>query len=91
VAQIIIQVSSDVAHALCKAGPPTTESQEILEVAEELGVILEPLHPGARDPQLTQYFTLELPRPTKAKRVLARLQRCRAIKAAYVKPSDGMP
>jgi hypothetical protein len=88
---VTVQTSSDVAHVLHQHSPPTTESQELLNVTEELGVVLEPVHPGTQDHHLALYFTVELPQPAAAKQVIARLQRCKAIQAAYLKPLDEMP
>ena len=86
-----IQVSTDVARALHQRGPPTTESQALSEVAKRLGISLKPLHPDVDDPLLSLFFTTEVSDRATAERVIARLQRCKAIQAAYLKPPDEMP
>lgn len=88
---VTIQVSANVARVLRQRAPPTVESQELSETAEELGVVLEPLHPDVEDPRLALYFTVEVPDPATAQEVIARLQHCQAIEAAYVKPPDALP
>ena len=88
---VTVRVSAEVGRTLHRRSPPTTESQELLKVAEELGVVLEPVHPGAEDPHLVPYFTVEVRDPATAERVIARLQHCKATEAAYVKPPDEMP
>lgn len=79
------------AEILHRRGAPTAESKELLSVAEELGVLLEPMHPGTDDPLLTPYFTIEAADSISAERIIAHLRRSRAIEAAYVKPPDELP
>lgn len=88
---VTVQVSADVAHTLHLRGPPTTESQELLQTTKALGIVLEPVHPGAEDPLLAPYFTVEVPDPATAERVITRLQQSKAIEAAYLKPPDELP
>ena len=89
--QVIIQVSADVARTLQQRGAPTTESRELLKIAEELGVLLEPVHPGAEDPLLAPYFMAEVPDSTTAERVIAHFRKSKAIEAAYFKPPGELP
>ena len=89
--QVIIQVAADVARTLQQQGAPTTESQELLKIAEELGVLLEPMHPGADDSLLAPYFMAEVPDSTTAELVIAHLRKSKAIEAAYLKPPDELP
>jgi hypothetical protein len=53
--------------------------------------MLEPLHPGAEEPHLASYFTVEVQDPATADQVIARLKHCHAIEAAYLKPPDELP
>lgn len=89
--QVTIQVSADVARMLHQRGAPTTESKELFKIAEELGVLLEPLHPGAEDPLLTPYFMVEVPDSTTAEHVIAHLRQSMAVEAVYLKPPDELP
>lgn len=84
-------VSADVARPLLQRGMPTAGSRELLTIAEELGVLLEPVHPGAEDPLLALYFMVEVPDSTTAERVIARLRESSAIEAAYLKPPNELP
>ena len=79
------------ASTLHRRRPPTTASEELSQAAEELGVVLEPMHPGAEDPHLAPYFTVEVPDYATAERVIAHLQGLEAVEAAYLKPPDEMP
>lgn len=88
---VIVQVSEDVAQTLHQRGPPTTGSQELLKIAEELGVELEPLHPGVEDLSLARYFVVEAPDPATAQLVVAHLQGSNAVEAAYLKPPGEPP
>jgi len=88
---VTIRVRKDAALTFHQRQPPTTASKELLQTAEELCVVLEPVHPGAEDPHLAPYFTVEVPDLATAERVIARLQRCKAIEAAYLKPPDEVP
>jgi hypothetical protein len=49
------------------------------------------LHPGREDPLLAPYFTVEVPDAATAERVIAGLQNCEAVEAAYLKPPEAMP
>ena len=88
---VTIQVSADVAHIVHEGGSPTTESRELLKIAEELGVSLEPMHPGAEDPLLAPYFRVEVSDSATAERVIAHLRQSKTVEAAYLKPPDELP
>lgn len=49
-----------------------------------------PLHPGAADPTLQDYYTVETPDPQVAA-VLAQLRASHAVEGAYLKPTDALP
>ena len=88
---IIIKIQTDVAFILHKRKSITTASEELLHTANELGVVLQPVHAGTNDSDLVSYFIVEVPDPMTAERVIAHLCHCKAIEAAYLKPSDEMP
>jgi hypothetical protein len=58
---------------------------------EKLGVELEPMHPGTRDPFLAPYFIVEVPDSETAERIVTHLRQSGAIEAAYIKPLDELP
>ena len=89
--QITVQLKTEVARRLHQRGPPTSELEELNRITEQLGVVLEPIHPETVDPDLIRYFTLEAPNQATAQEVIARLQQCKAVEAAYLKPHDAMP
>jgi hypothetical protein len=88
---VTIQLRQDVAIALQQRQINTPAAQELFKTAQELGVELKPMHPGARDSYLAPYFTAEVPNSATAERVINRLRNCEAVEAAYVKPADEMP
>lgn len=88
---VTIRVRTDVALALHQRQQHTAASEELLQIANELDVVLEPLHPDTEDPYLVRYFTVKVSDSATAERVIARLHHCKAIEAAYLKPPDEMP
>ena len=89
--RVTVQVSLDVARVLHQQGPPTTESEELLRIVEELGVVLEPIHPGAKDDLLVPYFEVKVSSLAEGEQVIARLQQSEAIEGAYIKPPAELP
>lgn len=88
---VTIQLQPEAALALQGRRRATTASRELLKTAWDLDVTLKPMHPDTDDPKLASYFVVELPDAATAERVIARLQNCKAIKAAYMKPPDELP
>lgn len=88
---VTIQLSRNVAFALQNQKPPSSESKELLQVAKELRIKLKPIHPGAKDALLVQWYTIELEDDAKVDHVITRMQSCKGVKAAYVKPPDELP
>lgn len=88
---ITIKIKTDVAFILHKRKSITTASEELLHTVNELGVVLQPVHVDTNDSDLVTYFTVKVPDSMTAERVIAHLRHCKAIEAAYLKPSDEMP
>jgi hypothetical protein len=88
---VIIQMQPGAAQAVRQRIPRTAAPEELLQIAEELGVVLTPLHPGTDDTSLAQYLTAEVADPAAAHRLIARLSGNPAIQAAYLKPADELP
>jgi hypothetical protein len=84
-------VEVDVALSLHKRKPATPVSRDLQQISKELGVVLKPMHPGAKDTLLVPYFIVDVSDSADAKRVIARFQRNKATEAAYLKPPDEMP
>jgi hypothetical protein len=90
--QISVQVQPDLAAAVHGRESPTAEVDDLNRSLEELGLSLQPVHPGADDPLLAPYFTVEVPDDEElAVRVLAVLEESGAVEAAYVKPPAEPP
>ncbi len=88
---ITVQVSLDAARALHGLASPTIQSDELLYLADDLGVLLEPIHSGERDPDLLLYFTVAVQDPARAELVRQRLLESDAVEGAYVKPPAEAP
>ncbi len=89
---ITVKVSKKATGSLQKRKSSTSKFlDELLVVEKDLGILLEPLHPGAGDPYLSPYFKVRVPDHATATKVINRLLNCKAIEAAYIKPSDELP
>ena len=88
---ITVQVRLDVARALHGQASPTAESNELLGLGDELGIVLVPLHPGEKDPYLAPYFVVEVEDPDLLELVQQRLLQSEAVEGAYVKPPGEPP
>jgi hypothetical protein len=89
---ITVKVSKKVTGSLQKRKPSTNQLlNELLTVEKDLGILLEPLHPGAEDPYLSPYFKVKVPDHATATKVINHLLNCKAVEAAYLKPSDKLP
>jgi hypothetical protein len=89
--QVVIKVAADAALSLHQRSPPTALSQGLSRIGEQLGVTMEPMHPGTEDPNLMSYFVLEVADQETAQRVIDCLRHMEATEAAYVKPHDEFP
>jgi hypothetical protein len=92
--RVIVQLQEDAAKALQgqSASPElTSETKALLDAAAEMGVHLEPLHPGQTHPLLAPYFTVEVADSGTSEKVIDRLSRFPIVEAAYLKPDEGLP
>jgi hypothetical protein len=89
--QVMIKVKPEVSAALQTEQDVTEASSTLLQAAQELGVTLEPVHPGETDPTLAPYFAIEVADHAKAEEVRARFDSIDATEAAYLKPPDYLP
>lgn len=85
---ITVQVAPDLASALRRGEPETEDARELKRMADDLGISFRSLHPDSANPSLRSYFTVDVPDAAEAERVLTRLRRSPAVRAAYVKPPD---
>jgi hypothetical protein len=89
--RIIVKFSENIAADLQHHQPSSPELEELPKIQRDLGITLEPVHPGVSDPTLASYFTVEVPDEDTAERVVERLKLCKAVDGAYIKPSDELP
>jgi hypothetical protein len=86
--QVIVKVRSGTAHAPRRGEPRASAADSLTRITEELGVVPEPQHPGIDDPELSSYFSIEVPDAAEAERVIDRLRSSEVIEGAYLKPPD---
>ena len=93
--RVNIQLREDAARELQQGGAAgesaSAQTRELLDAASELGVRLEPLHPGQTHPLLVPYFVAEVPDRESAEKVIDRLSRFQIVEAAYLKPDEELP
>jgi hypothetical protein len=88
---ITVQVSMDTARVLHGQAQPTTQSDELMRLADALGVVLEAIHPGEDDPLLLPHFYVVVQDPARAEMVKQRLLEADAVEGAYLKPPAAAP
>jgi hypothetical protein len=88
---ITLQVRRDIAPDLHRSQANSRASQELMQTIAQLGLDLQPLHPGASDATLAQFFVAIAPDDTDIDHALARLRACEAVESAYAKPPDELP
>jgi hypothetical protein len=89
--RVTVLVRQDAAPAVQRRTAAGGDSRELLRTADELGVALEPMHPGVNDPVLQGYFCVDVADSRQAQHVIDRLGACKAVEAAYVKPPEAAP
>ncbi|MCH8147425.1 MAG: hypothetical protein IH987_05430 [Planctomycetes bacterium] len=89
--QIIVQLQREAAHELQNRQPLNDTTQELMDIAEECKVALEPVHPQIPDPELATYFSVQVADPEIGERIRKRLSGCDCVEAAYIKPLDALP
>jgi len=67
------------------------EVQNLLNLATEIGVELEPVHPNASDPLLTPFFIISVTHQELAERIILSLKQFMIVEAAYLKPDEQLP
>jgi hypothetical protein len=85
--QVTVQLTEEAARALQQH----QTIPELGRLANQLGIILEPLHPQSPDQALMRFFSAEVPDAGTAQRVITRLLRSPHVTAAYLKPADAPP
>ncbi len=89
--EITLQLQRETAHELQHGLPPDESTLELLKVAEECGVRIQPVHPQEADAELATFFCVQVADAESTERVRERLSHCGCVEAAYVKPPDSPP
>ena len=96
--RVIVQLQEDAATELQQGQPHNlgaaaegSETKALTDAAAELGVELQPLHPGQTHPLLASYFTADVQDRETAEKLVNRLSQFNVVKAAYLKPDDEPP
>jgi hypothetical protein len=86
--RVVVKAQPGATRALQRGAAQDPTSESLQQIADELGIVLEPQHPGVDDPELSSFFSVEVPDAAAAERVIASLQEKEAIEGAYLKPPD---
>ena len=89
--RITVVVQPDQSLPLQHLVPITPSAAGLLRTIQELGVVLEPMYPGETHELLAPYFQINVPDRSIAEEIVARLQACEGIQAAFVKPAAALP
>ena len=85
--RIIVKLSENIGPDLQHQQQPSSpELVELQKIQTNLGITLEPVHPGVRDPTLASYFTVEVPDEDTAQRVVDYLKFCKAVDGVISNP-----
>jgi hypothetical protein len=85
---ITVKLTPQVASTWPHGQGATKEAQNLQRTLHQLGMTLEPMHPGIEHPVLSSYFTVTLDDSSPVHEVMSRLLESPAVEGAYVKPSD---
>lgn len=89
--EIVVQLNQGAATERARKTEASSRPEQSLPGLEDLGLSLEPMHPGESDPALAAYFTVEVPDADAADRAIGALRRSDLVEAAYMKPSAEPP
>jgi hypothetical protein len=86
-----LQVTIQLTEAAARALQQHQAIPELGRLANQLGIIIQPLHPQSLDQALMTFFSAEVPDADTAQRVLTKLLQSPHVTAAYLKPPDAPP
>jgi hypothetical protein len=88
--ELTVLLSPDLAVALAEAR--STPARDALDATiGRWRDRIRPVSPGARDPQMSRYFVVDVPDPAEAAALRERLSKLPGVEAAYIKPADSLP
>lgn len=76
---------------LIRTVPRLQTTKELCGVLSELGIKLEPMHPGTSDSELATQFYTSVPDEHIAGEVARRLRESKAVEATYFKSGEAPP
>jgi hypothetical protein len=88
---ITIAISLEAAQALQHLAAPNAASLAVQAIAQDLGVKLQPVHPGIQDIELVKYFFTQAVSEQQAQSIIDTFLTCPSVEGAYVKPEGEPP
>lgn len=88
---ISLEVSTEAAQALHHLAPENSASVALQTIAKQLGVTIQPMHPGIDDPELIRNFYIEAATEEEADSIVDTFLECPAVEGAYIKPEGEPP
>jgi hypothetical protein len=89
--KVQVQLSPDTALVFHQRKPSSKQSEKLQRVLNELGISLQPVHPGIEDPILIPFFEIEISDTSSGQQIIERLNELESVEAAYIKPRDEAP
>jgi hypothetical protein len=86
--RVTVKMSPAVAEQWLRGELESAAARELAGTVKDLGLVLEPMHPGVDHPDLASYFIADTSSPAAAQAAVDRLLDTQAIDSAYVKPPD---
>ena len=83
---VTVQLTTEAATNLRQQTQPTVQVSEVLQIAADLNVTLEPMHSAVdSNSVLATYFTVAVADATQGEMIAKRFQEAEAVEAAYFK------
>ena len=90
--EIVVVLRREFVEPFLAANGSLPAVQELHASLTSLGIVIESMHPGTRDPSLAAYFLILKGRSSHDSQVIVdRLRRCAAVDGAYIKPAGESP
>lgn len=88
--KLVVQVTPEAAKEIREQHYDNKATKELIGAAQDMGVMLEPMHPDVND-ELALYFSISAEDAETAQRIAERLRNLKAVDAAYLKPPETLP
>ncbi len=87
----MVQLAPEAAEVVQGGRELPPELRDAEASLQPLGLVLEPLHPGARDRSLATWFRISVEDEMTAERVVRALGESPVVESAYVEPLSAPP